>query len=97
MSTPLTGDIKGRVEVAKRGVTLHNFPRVLDTAIAAKENIVNDKAQSGKTLGGQVMVVDNMTAPTKAAVYIAAGEAPADLWVVSTQVLGTGSSTVTPA
>lgn len=97
MATPLTGDIKDRVEVAKRGVTLHNFPRVLAADIAVIGNIVNDKAQSGKTLGGQVMVVDDMLAPTVAAVYIASGEAPADPWVISTQVLGTGSATVTPA
>ncbi len=98
MTTPLTGDIKDRVEVAKRGVTLHNFPQVLDTDIADIDNIVNDKAQSGKRLGSQVMVVDDYDAPTTAAIYVAAGNDTDSNWVPSVTLLGTAQTTaVTPA
>lgn len=97
MTTPLTGDIKNLKAVAKRGVTLHNFPEVLATDVADVANIINDKAQSGKRLGGLVMVVDSYDAPTTAATYIASGSAPDDAWILQTQVLGTGSADVTPA
>lgn len=97
MATPLTGDIKDRVEVAKKGVTLHNFPQVLATDIAAIANIVNDKTQSGKRLGGQVMVVDSYTAPTTAEIYVASGPDTDSTWVSVAVVLGATGGTVTPA
>lgn len=97
MATPLTGDIKDRVEVAKRGVTLHNFPQVLAADLTDVANIVNVSSQSGKRLGAQILAVDSYTAPTTAAVYVASGSAPDAVWVLQTQVLGTGSADVTPA
>lgn len=97
MATPVTGDIKNLKSVQKRGVTLHNYPQVLDTDIAASANIVNDKAQSGKRLGAQIMVVDSYSEPTTAATYIASGDAPTDTWALQTQVLGTGSADIDPA
>ena len=98
MTTPLTGDIKDRVEVAKKGVTLHNFPVVLATDIAAIGNIVNQKSQSGKRLGAQVMVVDSIATPTTAAIYVAAGSEPDSAWAPIGTVLGTAQTTaVTPA
>lgn len=95
MTTPLTGDIKDRVEVTKRGVTLHNFPTVLKTELAAIANIVNDKAQSGKRLGAQIMGVDDLDAPTVAALYVASGNDDDSVWILSVDVLGT-SADITP-
>lgn len=97
MATPLTGDIKNLKSVAKRGVTLHNFPQVLAADLAVSANIVNDKAQSGKRLGAQIMAVDSFENPTTAAIYVASDEAPTAAWVLIKQVLGTGSADVTPA
>lgn len=98
MATPLTGDIKDRVEQAHFGVTLQNFPVVLAADLADAAKLINDKAQSGKRLGGQVMAVDTLSgAPTTAATYIATGSATTAVWKLQTQVLGTGSADVTPA
>lgn len=98
MTTPLTGDIKDRVEVKKLGVTLHNYPVVLDTDIAALTGIINQKAQSGKRLGAQVMVVDDLAAPTTAAIYVASGSDADSAWAPIGTVLGAAQTTaVTPA
>lgn len=94
---PITGDITAFKAVEKRGVTLHNFPQVLAADIADKTNIINVASQSGKRLGGQVMVVDSYTDPTEAAIYVASGNADVSKWIVVKIVLGTGQATVTPA
>lgn len=93
----ITGDQVNFTAVQKFGVTMHNFPQVLDTQLADKAGIINAFAQSGKRLGGQVMVVDSLTDPKKAAVYIASGSSDVSPWVVSTIVLGSGQVSVTPA
>lgn len=93
----ITGDQVNFTAVVKRGVTLHNFPQVLDTELAAVANIVNDAAQSGKRLGAQIMVVDDYDAPTKAAIYVASDSDTVSPWVVVKIVLGTGQVDVTPA
>lgn len=98
MATPVTGDIKDRVEVKKLGVTLHNFPVVLEGTIADIDNVINNKAQSGKRLGAQVMVVDDLDAPTTAAIYVAAGSDTDSVWAPIGTVLGAAQTTaVTPA
>jgi len=98
MATPLTGDIANRVEAKKVGVTLHNFPKALTADLTAKASTLNDKTVSGKRLGAQIMVVDSLTAPTTAAVYVAAGSSTVAKWVPSVTVLGAAQTTaVTPA
>lgn len=99
MATPLTGDIKDYTAKPQHGVTLHNYPRVLATELSAVTDLINDKAQSGKRLGARVMAV-TLTAGvvTTAADYTAAGSDPTSPWVLTTQIVGTGSAaTVTPA
>lgn len=97
-NTPLTGDIKNRVEVKKEGVTLHNFPSVLASDLGDKANIVNDFAQSGKRLGGQVMAVtkDGSGVITAAAIVCAAGSGSTDDWVTVKDIIGT-TADITPA
>ena len=94
----VTGDLShAQTRTAQVGVTFHNFPRVLDTKLAAKLDDINVASQSGKTLGAQVMVVDNLVTPTEAAIYVASGDSDVSTWVVVQIVLGTGQVTVTPA
>lgn len=93
----LTGDVATFTAVQKEGVTLHNFPTVLATNIADISAVVNDASQSGKRLGGQLMAVDSLTSPTAATIYVSAGDKPDSPWVVVKQVIGTGSTDVTPA
>jgi len=99
MTTPLTGDIKDRVEINKEGVTLSNFPQASVSNAKDKKAILNITSQSGKRLGAQVMLVSK--SPTgvidSAGVYIAAGNEPTSKWVLSTSVVGTAAATVTPA
>lgn len=92
------GDIKNNVAVKKEGVTLHNYPKALAANAAVAANIINNFAQSGKRLGGQVMLVDDLEAPTVAGIYVAAGRNPTDKWVLVKEVIGTGTSAdITPA
>jgi hypothetical protein len=86
MATPLTGDIHNRVETKKNGVTFHNYPQVLDTEMADVTNSLNKASISGKRLGAHVIAVN--AAETEAAIYVAAGSAPADPWVPQTTLLG---------
>lgn len=98
MTTPLTGDIKNRVEVAKSGVTLHNFPQVTTAELAALAGTINDKAVSGKRLGAQVVVVNSIATPTTAAIYVASGSDSDSGWVPSVTLLGAAqTATVVPA
>ncbi|AHN84668.1 hypothetical protein PV_017 (endogenous virus) [Gutovirus Vc1] len=93
MATPLTGDIKNRVEVDKKGVTLHNMPKVLIADLSDKANIVNDKAQSGKRLGAMLV---GYTGNTAAALMVAAGSGDTDAWVTVKDIVGT-TADITPA
>lgn len=95
MATPVTGDQKDYVSKEKFGVTLHNFPTVLDTELADATSTINDYAQSGKRLGAQVMAVN--AAGDTAAIYCASGNSTTAVWALVAQVLGTGSAAVTPA
>lgn len=97
MATGITGDQKDFTASKQLGVTLHDFPQVLTTDLAAKASLINVAAQSGKRLGAQVMVVDAYASPAAAAVYIASGSSDVDPWVVQTIVLGVGQVDVTPA
>lgn len=96
MATPLTGDIKNRVEKPYAGVTLHNFPQVLAANLADATSVINDYAQSGKRLGAQVMAVDSLEEATSATVYTASGTGATATWKKGLQVLGTGAADVTP-
>lgn len=93
----ITGDYANYTAKKKEGVTLHNYPMVLAANIADAAAVVNDFAQSGKRLGGQLMAVDSLTAPTAASIYVAAGSDPTDPWILVKQVIGTGAADVTPA
>lgn len=93
----ITGDQVNFTAVAKRGVTLHNFPQVLAADLADAANIVNDAAQSGKRLGAQIMVVDDYDTVAAAAIYVATDSGSVSPWVVVKIVLGTGQVDVTPA
>lgn len=95
--TPFTGDIKNLVAAQKFGVMLHNTPQVEATAIADIAAQINDASSSGKRLGAQVMVVDDLETITSATLYSAAGKANASAWVVIKQLVGTGAVDVTPA
>ncbi|QZI86097.1 hypothetical protein PODOV006v2_p0003 [Vibrio phage 15E36.1] len=57
MTTPLTGDIKDRVEVKKEGVTLHNMPVVAEASLASLTHVINNSAVSGKRVGSVVTIV----------------------------------------
>ena len=91
------GDIANYEAKQKYGVTMHNFPRVLAADIADKGATINDSSFTGKILGGQVMVVDNLQTITEAAIYVASGDADVSVWVVVQIVLGSGQVDVTPA
>lgn len=93
----IIGDIVNNVAVPKHGVTLHNFPQALSTAAADAADILNNSSQSGKRLGAHIMLVDDLDAPTAASVYIAAGSAETDAWILATEILGTGAADITPA
>lgn len=89
MATPLTGDIKDRIEVQKKGVTFHNFPQVLASALVLETDNVNSAKVSGKRLGAQVLgttLTDGVV--TGATIYAAAGKDVNDPWVPVKTLLG---------
>ena len=99
MAESIIGDIKDFVAKENHGVVLHRYPRVLATELADIGDTINDKAQSGKRLGARVMAVtytDGVV--TTAGDYTASGSDTDSPWVLTTQIVGTGSAaTVTPA
>lgn len=88
MTTPLTGDIKDRVEVKKEGVTLHNMPVVAEASLLSKTHIINDATQSGKRVGSIVTIVKGGLPQ----LFQASGSAPTAVWVAVTN----GATNITP-
>ena len=77
MTTPLTGDIKDRVEVKKEGVTLQSMPVVTAAALASLTHVINQASVSGKRVGAVVTIVTGGVPH----MYQASGSQPASTWV----------------
>lgn len=97
MVDKVTGDITNFTAVKQVGVTLHNFPKVLQTKLADIDDNINIASKSGKRLGAQVIGVDNIDTPTTARLFVAAGSDTNSPWVFVIDVVGTLGATVTPA
>lgn len=95
----ITGDSVSFTAKQKDGVTLHNFPEVVNTELAAVGSVINDAAVSGKRLGAHIMGVtrNGSGVVTAAILFVASGNEPASPWAFVADIVGTGGATVTPA
>lgn len=99
MSNKVTGDISNFTAKPKEGVVLHNIPNYPDANAKKKAELINDKAQSGKRLGAQVIFTNDDATNGYTALFVAAGSKPTDKWIVVKQISGTAGKAVdiTPA
>ena len=74
----LTG--KSGRKMISHGVSVMMAPVVLDTAVVAKANKINDTTKSGKQLGA--MVIRKTVASSALTPCIATGSGPTDKWLV---------------